>query len=342
MSISKKPFGKTADGQEAELFTIINSGGLSAEITNFGCSIVRLKTPDRSGKFADIVLGYDSLEGYQTNPPYLGGVVGRYANRIAKGKITLEGRTYQLAINNGPNHLHGGLKGFDKKRWKVIDAENDMLRLSYTSPDGEENYPGTLACEVLYILTNKNELIIEYTATTDKTTVVNLTNHSYFNLAGHNSGDILSHELVIYADRYTPVNSGLIPTGELAPVEGTPLDFRRATAIGKRFDKLENGYDHNYVLNSTDSGLAPAAEVYEPVSGRTMKVLTTQPGVQLYTGNFLADVKGKQNAVYGKRCGFCLETQHWPDSPNQPKFPSAVLRAGQIYTHKAIFLFGTR
>jgi aldose 1-epimerase len=298
----------------------------------------------------DIVLGFDALDGYFSNSPYLGVVVGRYANRIANGRFSLDGATYTLATNNAPNHLHGGVRGFDKVLWtsEPYRGPHPTVRLRYRSDDGEEGYPGNLDVAVEYTLTEGNDLEIRYEATTDKATVVNLSNHSYFNLAG--SGDILAHRIQIHADRYTPVSSTLIPTGELAPVAGTPFDFRQVETIGARIDadheqiRFGGGYDHNFVLNTagTLAQLAPAARVVDPASGRTLEVRTSEPGVQFYTGNFLdGTVTGKGGVAYARRSGFCLETQHFPDSPNQPSFPSTVLRPGERFQSATVFTFGT-
>lgn len=347
-TLAKQLFGKTADGTAVDLYTLSNEKGMEAKITNYGGIVVSLKTPDRNGKAGDVVLGYDSLDGYLKSSPYFGAIVGRYGNRIAKGQFTLDGTTYKLAKNNGENHLHGGIKGFDKVVWEAKEVPNGNsagLQLTYLSKDGEEGYPGNLSVTVLYTLTNDNGLKIEYTATTDKKTVVNLTNHSYFNLAG--SGDILKHELMLNADKFTPVDKTLIPTGELKSVKGTPLDFTQPTAIGARIDqpdeqmKFGGGYDHNFVINGAGS-LALTASVYEPTSGRVMDVYTTEPGVQFYTGNFLGGMVGKNGQAYQKRTGFCLETQHFPDSPNKPSFPSTVLEPGKKYETTTIYKFSTK
>jgi aldose 1-epimerase len=314
-------------------------------ITNYGAIVTSIRVPDRSGAFADVVLGFDSLEGYLGKHPYFGAVVGRYGNRIAKGRFSLNGVEYTLARNNGENALHGGLKGFDKQVWTGREVPGGV-ELQYVSKDGEEGYPGTLTATVKYTLTPENELKIEYLAVTDKPTVVNLTSHSYFNLAGEGQGDILGHQVTIHADRFTPVDAGLIPTGELRPVEGTPFDFRKPAAIGARIDQADEqlkrggGYDHNFVLNSGGGAPAMAVRVVEPISGRVMEVLTDQPGVQFYTGNFLdGTIKGKGGKVYRRRYGFCLETQHFPDSPNQPAFPSVVLQPGEPMRSTTIYRF---
>jgi len=348
--VEKQPFGKTADGTPVDLYTLTNSKGVRVAITNYGGIVVSLFTPDRNGNPGDIVLGFERLEDYLKGHPYFGAIIGRYGNRIAKGRFTLDGVEYKLAQNNGENHLHGGLVGFDKKVWKArdfVDAEGQHLELRYTSPDGEEGYPGNLDVTVTYSLNEQNQLRIDYVATTDKPTVVNLTNHSYFNLAGE--GDILGHVLRLNADYFTPVDAGLIPTGELRPVKGTPFDFTEPTPIGARIEQDDEqlrygrGYDHNFVLRGGGGSLAEAAEVYEPKTGRVLRVLTTEPGVQFYTGNFLdGTLRGKYGRVYHRRTGFCLETQHFPDSPNKPHFPSTVLRPGQTYRSTTIYEFSAR
>ncbi len=349
--MKKQPFGKTAAGEEVELYTLANRNGVEAAIMTYGAIVVSLKTPDRAGKLADVVLGFDSLDGYLKEHPYFGAVVGRYGNRIAKGRFKLKGVEYKLAQNNGQNHLHGGIKGFDKAVWKARDVstpEAASLELSYLSKDGEEGYPGNLATTVTYTLTDQNELRIDYSATTDKDTVLNLTNHSYFNLAGQGEGDILGHEVMINADRFTPVDEGLIPTGELKPVKGTPFDFTTPTAVGVRVGqddvqlKRGKGYDHSFVLNRTDAGLSLAARVREPKTGRILEVLTTEPAVQFYIGNFLdGTLTGKAGKVYKLRYGLCLETQHYPDSPNHPDFPSVVLKPGEKFQSSTVFRFLT-
>jgi aldose 1-epimerase len=351
--VTTVPFGTTAGGTPVDLITLRNGKGLEMEVMTYGGIIRTLKTPDRTGAIDDIVMGYDTVAGYEANSPYFGSLIGRVGNRIANGLFTLDGKTYTLAKNNGPNHLHGGLKGWDKVVWKADpfqDRTGAGVRLEYTSPDGEEGYPGTVTAHVVYTLTPDNTLVVDYHATTDKPTVINLTQHSYFNLGGAKTTDILGHELHINADRYTPVDDGLIPTGELATVAGTPFDFRTATAIGARIDTAGDvqltrgkGYDHNYVLSRAGDGLQLAASVYEPTTGRTLEITTTEPGVQLYTGNFLdGTITGKGGRVYPHRSGFCLETQHFPDSPNKPSFPPVTLRPGAEYRSKTVFAFGTR
>jgi aldose 1-epimerase len=347
-AIERDAFGTTEDGATVDVYTLTNAHGVEVRIMSYGATVVSIRTPDRQGRLADIVLGFDSFEGYKKNDPFFGVVVGRYGNRIARGRFTIDGVEYTLATNDGPNHLHGGIEGFDKKTWTarpVERREGPALQLDYVSPDGEEGYPGTLSATVVYTLTGNNELKVEYSATTDKKTIVNLTNHSYFNLAG--SGDILAHQMQIYADRFTPVDAGLIPTGELRPVSGTPFDFTQPTAIGARIDQPDEqlgygrGYDHNFVLNRRGSELMLAARVLEPATGRVLEVRTTEPGVQFYTGNFLdGSITGKGGQPYQQRAGFCLETQHFPDSPNQPSFPSTLLEPGQRYETTTIFTFG--
>ena len=347
MSADKDTFGKTSEGREVELYTLTNSNGVKARITNYGAILVSLEVPDRDGKLADITLGFDTLDGYLGEHPYFGAVVGRYANRIGKARFVLEGVEYKLAANNNENHLHGGLKGFDKVVWKLEDLKTEagsaMVKLSYVSEDGEEGYPGNLACSVTYALNEDDELKISYEADTDKATVVNMTNHTYFNLAGQGVGDILDHELMIDADKYTVVDEGLIPTGENRDVKGTPMDFTVAASIGSRIKQTGMGYDHNYVLNSGGGSLDLCARVYEPTTGRVMEVYTTEPGIQLYTGNFLdGSLTGKGGKKYEKHYAFCLETQHFPDSPNKPDFPSVVLEPGQKYATTTVFKFSVR
>lgn len=351
-----RPFGEAPDGTPVNLYTLTNANGMRVDVTNYGGIIVRLLVPDADGELEDITLGYDSLDGYLEQSPYFGAIIGRYGNRIDEGRFTLDGETYQLATNNGPNHLHGGEQGFDKVVWNAepfSGEDSTGIVFTYTSPDGEEGYPGTLEAKVTYILTNDNELIFDYEATTDEATPVNLTQHAYFNLAGHDSGDILDHVLMINADAFTPVDSTLIPTGEIRPVEGTPFHFRQPTPIGARINNEENqqirfglGYDHNFVLKRDNLGadsLALAARVFEPTSGRVMEVYTTEPGVQFYSGNFLdGSITGKDGAVYEHRTGFCLETQHFPDSPNKPDFPSTILRPDETYRSRTVYKFDTR
>ena len=347
--MKKELFGKAADGKEVYIYTLRNKNGMEARITNYGGILVSLMVPDRNGKPGDVVLGYDSLAEYIKDSPYFGALVGRYANRIGKGRFTLNGVEYKLAINNGANHLHGGLKGFDKVVWDVNEKESrpgGSLTLSYRSKDGEEGYPGDLSVKVVYSLTESNELRIEYRATTDKPTVVNLAHHSYFNLAGAGNGDILSHELFIDADLFTPVDSGLIPTGEMRSVKGTPMDFTQPTAIGARINsndtqlKIAGGYDHNWVVNKPMKSFGLAARVLEKTTGRVMEVWTTEPGLQFYSGNFLSGSNiGKGGKRYEHRFGFCLETQHYPDSPNRPQFPSTILNPGQTYSSTTVYRF---
>jgi aldose 1-epimerase len=350
--IKPEAFHRIIDGSQVDLYTLKNSNGIEATITNYGGIVVSLKVPDRNGKLGDVVLGYNTLNDYIGSTPYFGALIGRYGNRIAKGRFTIAGVEYQLAQNDDSNALHGGRKGFDKVVWqaeKVDSSEGPALKLTYTSKDGEEDYPGTLRCTVIYTLTNKNELKIEYFAETDKPTVVNLTNHSYFNLKDGGASDILGHELMIKASKFTPVDKGLIPTGELKPVAGTPFDFNQPTAIGARVEnedeqlKFGKGYDHNWVLDRPGKGLELVASVYEPNSGRFMEVLTTQPGLQFYCGNSLDGTnKGKGGTVYQHRAGLCLETQHFPDSPNHPDFPTTELRPGEKYRQTTVYRFSTK
>ena len=353
-SVTKTTTSSRFQGTPVDEVTLKNSHGVELHAISYGGIITSLKVPDRAGKPGDIVLGFDQPESYWADPPppFFGAIVGRYGNRIGKGKFTLDGKPYSLATNNGVNHLHGGNKGFDKVLWAITtkDApEGSQAIFSRTSKDGEEGYPGNLQVRVTYTLTEKNELIVDYHATTDKATPVNLTQHSYFNLAGEGSGDILGHQLTIDADRYTPVDDTLIPTGELAPVQGTPFDFRQPTAIGARIDQdnpqLKNGkgYDHNWVLTRKGTGLQHAARLTDPKSGRTMDVATTEPGLQFYSGNFLdGTIKGKAGHVYAHRSGLCLETQHFPDSPNKPNFPSTILQPGKAYESRTVFTFSVK
>ena len=351
LKIDVKPFGGTPDGREVRLYSLRNANGLTADIMTYGAIVVSLRTPDSRGRMGDIVLGYDNLESYIKNSPYFGAIVGRYGNRIAKGKFTIDGTEYTLATNDKTNHLHGGNQGFDKVVWDdkpVWKADAVGVRLSYLSKDGEEGYPGNLNSTVTYLLTNDNELRIEYEATTDKATPVNLTHHGYFNLTG-GERDILDHVLTLNADKFTPVDEGLIPTGELTPVKDTPMDFTRPTAIGKRIAdgyqqlKFGGGYDHNWVLKESKKTMKVAARVSEPTSGRVMEIRTTEPGIQFYSGNFLdGTITGKGGKVYQHRWGFCLETQHYPDSPNKPEFPSTILQPGQKYETTTIYRFSAK
>jgi aldose 1-epimerase len=347
--VTQSFFGQLPDGERIDVFTLTNEHGLEVRAITYGGIIVSIKTPDRNGRLDDIVLGFDSLDGYLKDSPYFGAIVGRYANRVARGRFTLDGKTYQLAINNGPNHLHGGIKGFDKVVWRAqpFDSAGVGVVFTHTSPDGDEGYPGNLTARVSYRLTNDNDLIVEYSATTDKATPINLSQHSYFNLGGAGTADVLTHVLRINADSFTPVDSTLIPLGTIVPVAGTPFDFRRDTTIGSRIDRedlqLRNGkgYDHNFVLNRDGGGLVLAARVREPKTGRTLEVRTTEPGLQFYSGNFLdGSITGKSGRVYPRRSGFCLETQHYPDSPNHPNFPSTILHPGTEYHSQTIFRFG--
>ena len=346
--IAQEVWGKTTDGESVTIFTLGNSHGLKARVMTSGATLASMETPDRNGKLADVTLGFDSLEGYLGAHPFFGVIAGRYANRIAKGKFTLDGKEYTLATNNGANHLHGGIKGFDKKNWtaQVLEDANGV-RFSTTSPDGEEGYPGTVKASVTYTLTGDNELCMHYEITTDKPTVVNLTNHAYWNLGGTGAGDILGHELTLHAGKFTPVDDGSIPTGSLDPVTGGPMDFTKAKAIGKDFAQMTGtpgGYDHNFVIDQDKPAtLTIAAEVHDPKSGRVMKIATTEPGIQFYTGNYLdGKLTGKAGTVYQKNFGLCLETQHFPDSPNKPQFPSAVLRPGTTYRSTTIHTFSVR
>jgi aldose 1-epimerase len=347
-NVQKKAFGKTADGTEVDLYTLTNTAGTTARIMTYGAILTELTAPDRDGKMTDVVLGFDNLKDYLAGHPYFGATVGRVANRIAKGKFTLDDKEYKLATNNGPNALHGGLKGFDKVVWKAepVTADGAAVKFTYVSKDGEEGYPGNLTATVTYTLTNDNALRIDYRATTDKATPVNLTNHSYFNLAGPKSGDILGHELTLKADKYTPVDKTLIPTGEIKPVQDTPLDFRTPHRIGERIDQLKGdpgGYDHNFVLEHQGKEPALAAVVREPKSGRVMEMFTTEPGVQFYTGNFLDGKQtGKDGVTYKKHGGLCLEAQHFPDSVNHANFPSMILKPGETYRQTTIYKFSAK
>ena len=347
-SIKHEPFGVTPGGDSVAIYTLTNAPGVEMRVMTYGGIVTSLKVPDRDGAIGDIVLGHDSLAGYLREHPYFGAIVGRYANRIAEGRFTLNGQQYQLAVNNGVNALHGGVRGFDKVVWSGEPFERAGERgviLRYTSPDGEEGYPGTLQAKVTYTLTDSNKILIDYEATTDKATPVNLTQHSYFNLRG--SGDILDHQLTLGAAQYTPVDTTLIPTGELAPVDGTPFDFRAPQRVGERINEPNEqirrglGYDHNFVLTRSDTGLAFAARLADSTSGRTLEIHTTEPGIQFYSGNFLdGTITGKRGAVYAHRNGLCLETQHYPDSPNQSSFPSTILEPGSTYRSRTVWTFG--
>ena len=346
--VRKMDFGKTSDGTPVERYELTN-GRITARVMTYGAIVTELHVPDRQGKTTDVVLGFDDLAGYLAGHPYFGATVGRFANRIAKGAFTLDGKEYTLAVNNGPNSLHGGREGFDKVVWKAEEVSRPggpAVKMSYLSPDGEEGYPGNLSVEVTFAVTDDDALRIDYAATTDKATPVNLTNHSYFNLAGPASGPILGHELMLAADRYTAADDTLIPTGEVRPVRGTPLDFTSPTPIGARLDQIKAdpvGYDHNFVLRGGGDGPALAARVREPSSGRVLEMFTTEPGVQFYTGNFLdGTLKGKGGVVYRKHQAFCLEAQHFPDSVHHPNFPSTILKPGQTYTQMTIYKFSAR
>jgi aldose 1-epimerase len=357
VTIACEPWGNAPDGTPVELYSFGNEGGVALRVSNYGGIIVSLHAPDRDGRLDDVVLGHDDVASYARSDAYFGALVGRVGNRIASGRFTLDGETYQLATNDGGNHLHGGVRGFDKVTWKAEPFRRPGgagLVLAYTSEDGEEGYPGRLDARVTYTLTPLDELMVEYEATADRATLVNLTQHSYFNLAGAGRGDILEHELTIHASRYTPVDATLIPTGELAPVAGTPFDFRSPTPVGAHIDgphaqlRYGSGYDHNWVLDrpddatSTGRPLAHAARLAEPTTGRVLDVHTTEPGLQLYSGNFLdGTMTGKEGRTYARRGGLCLETQHFPDSPNHPRFPSIELRPGRTYRSRTVFAFGS-
>jgi aldose 1-epimerase len=351
MAVERTVFGNMPDGRRAHLYRLANAQGMEARVTNYGGIVVSLVVPDREGNPGDVVLGYDTFEEYLGDRFCFGCIVGRFANRIAGARFTLDGVEYTLARNDGANSLHGGVKGFNKVLWEADETgsrDGSTLVLRRVSPDGEEGYPGNLSAEVVYTLTEANELRIDYAATTDRPTIVNLTNHSYFNLSGAGSGDILQHELMIAADRFTAAGEGLIPTGELRDVRGTPMDFTQPVAIGARIEqpyeqlRVGYGYDANWVLNRPGEGTALAASVHDPASGRVVEVYTTEPGLQFYSGNFLTAVEGKQGRVYRKRHGFCLEAQHFPDSPHRPEFPSVVLRPGEVYTQTTIYRFSAR
>ena len=347
-SLARMDFGKTPEGTPVELYVLTN-GKMTAKVMTYGAILTELSVPDRDGQPGDVVLGFDNLSSYLAGHPHFGATTGRVANRVAKGRFTLDGKEYTLAVNNGPNSLHGGLKGFDKKIWKAEDASGPggpAVKLTYQSPDGEEGYPGNLTVSVTYTVAPEDALQIDYAAVTDKATPVNLTNHSYFNLAGPASGDILGHELMLAADEYTPADETLIPTGKLAPVKGTPLDFTSPTPLGARFGLLTGeprGYDHNFVLRGDGKTPALAARVYDPRSGRVLEMFTTEPGVQLYTANFLdGSITGKGGVVYKRHQAFCLEAQHFPDSVHHVNFPSTILKPGDKYTQTTIYKFSTR
>jgi aldose 1-epimerase len=348
--IKRSVFGKMPDGQEVQLYTLTNGNGMQVAITNYGARIVSILAPARSGRMADVVLGFDNLPDYVKYNTYFGALVGRYANRIGGAKFTLDGKVYHLPVNNGPNSLHGGIKGFDKRYWTAEEVQGDepSLVMTYSSKDGEEGYPGNMQTKVVYTLAKDNSLKIDYSATTDKDTVINLTNHSYFNLAGEGNGDILKQVLMINSSRITPVDANQIPTGKIMDVTGTPFDFRKPTPIGARINednpqlKIGKGYDINYILDRKGPGLELAARAYDPESGRELEVYTTEPGVQLYSGNFLdGSIHGKGGRAYGSRSAFCLETQHYPDSPNHPDFPTTELKPGQTFSQVTVFKFTT-
>jgi aldose 1-epimerase len=344
MNITEKVFGTLPCGEKVRIFTLSNDNSITVKITNYGGIVQSILTPDKNGNIADVVLGFDTLEEYINKSPYFGCIVGRYANRIAKGRFKLENTEYVLAKNTGNNHLHGGNVGFDKVSWepKISQSKDNVsLELTYLSKDGEEGYPGNLLCKVIYTLTCDDELKIQYHATTDKTTVVNLTNHSYFNLAGHDSGKIYNHVIQIFADKYTEVDENLLPTGRIVPLAGTALDLTSPVKLGEGIGKVSPGFDHNYVLNNDNASVVKAAEIYEPSSGRIMQTFTDEPGIQFYTGNFLDGIKGK-NAVYEEHTGLCLETQHYPDSPNIPDFPSTVLKPGMQYSSQTTYKFAVK
>ncbi len=348
-SLTKDTFGTTPEGEEVEIYTLATAEGLLARIISYGALLTELRVPDRNGQLADVVLGFDNLDDYLKGHPYFGATAGRVANRIAGGKFTLNGKEYTLATNDKTNHLHGGERGLDKRIWKAKATETDghpAVELTYLSPDGEEGYPGNLAITVVYSLTDENELTIDYTATTDQATPVNLTHHSYFNLSGAGRGTILDHELTLVADNYTPVDDTGIPTGEIKPVGGSVMDFTKPVAIGARIDEVTGdpgGYDHNYVLNSQDGSLALCGRVRDPESGRVMKIYTTEPGIQFYSGNFLdGTLIGKGGRIYEQRFGFCLEAQHYPDSVNHPKFPSVILAPGETYRQQTVYKFSSK
>jgi aldose 1-epimerase len=350
-SITSAPYGQFQE-RPVTLFTLVNQNNVIAKITDYGGIVVSLKVPDRDGKLDDVVLGYDDISGYQTDKAYLGAVAGRYANRICKGKFSIDGQHYQLATNNQPNHLHGGVRGFDKRLWTptaTMQNGQPQLKLEYLSVDGEEGYPGNLQVSMTYTLTQKNELKIEYQATTDKPTICNLTHHGYWNLAGPESDSVLDHQTQFYCDKFTPIDETSIPTGELQDVKGTPFDFSAPHKIGERIDadhrqiKIGKGYDHNLVINGEAGTLRPVARIYEEKSGRVMELLTTDVGVQFYSGNFLnGSIIGRNGKPFARRGAICLESQRFPDSPNQADFPSAILRPGEVYQKVTVYRFSTQ
>ncbi len=347
MSVEKRSFGALPDGTPVDVYTLTNDAGMGVRLINYGGIVLSMEVPDRDGILADVALGYENLEKYLADSPYFGALVGRYGNRIHGGRFALDGVEYVLAQNDGGQHLHGGVRGFDKVAWDARAEGDNAVRLHYTSPDMEEGYPGTLDCTVVYALTEDNAFSIDYTATTDRATPVNLTWHGYFNLAGHDAGSILAHELVLHADHFTPIGEGFIPTGELRSVRGTPMDFSTGKPMGCCIDSDDpqvvagRGFDHNWVINGEAGTLRPAARVFEKGSGRTLEVETTEPGIQFYAGNFLDGSNiGKGGKPYAFRNGFCLETQHFPDSPNRPEFPSTILRPGETYRHTTVYRFG--
>ena len=339
MKITKKIYGTTPDGDNINIYTLSNDNNISAEVINYGGTLTSIRMPDKNGKIEEITLGFDSLEGYLQQHPFFGVTVGRFANRIGNGKFELEGKKYKLAVNDGANHLHGGLKGFDKVVWQdeaLEESDRVGVILKYTSKDGEEGYPGTLQVKVIYSLNDKNELKIEYYAETDKKTPVNLTNHAYWNLKGAGSGTIRDHQLTLNCSKFLPVNEGLIPTGEVKEVTNTPMDFTKPKLMGKEIDDVAGGYDHCFVINRGSEKLSLAAKVYEPSTGRVLEISTTKPAIQFYSGNFLDNVKGKEGKVYPKHGAFCLETEYYPDAVNKPNFPSAILSPGEKYFHETV------
>lgn len=343
MKVSRSAFGPLPDTREASLFSVENPNGITLKISDYGGVIQSILVPGKSGEMADVVLGFDSLAGYLQDNPYIGTLIGRYANRIARGKFSLEGKTYQLAVNNGPNHLHGGLKGFDKVLWEAAefaDSQGAGVTLSYLSHDMEEGYPGNLKVRVTFTLDKENNVILDYEAKTDKPGPLNLTHHAYYNLGG-GSGTVHDHKLQIFADSCLVSDENLVPTGEIAKLDGSPLDFRVPKLVGKELGRVEGGFDHCYILAGENQELRKAARVSHPESGRVMEVFTTEPGMQFYSSNFLGGLKGKGGQTYGKHQALCLETQHFPDSPNHPEFPNTILKPGETYRQKTIYRFGT-